>query len=135
MFPFFLIWILIQACPHTAPHYQTRHCFGIVLDQDPPLFVLRGVHQQLGPALGAAAEGKWTYPILQVVMMIVMAGENGDDNHDDDVNESYGYKLGGTDDDHDVARFGDGRAVLRSSVREFLCSEAMAALGVSRTFL
>ena len=40
--------------------------------QDPPLFVLRGVHQQLGPALGAAAEGKWTNPILQVVMMIVM---------------------------------------------------------------
>merc|ERR1719209_1263041 len=28
------------------------------------------------------------------------------------------------------SRFGDGRAVLRSSVREFLCSEAMAALGV-----
>ena len=59
-------------------------------------------------------------------------GENGDDNHDDDVNDSYGYELGGTDDDNDVARFGDGRAVLRSSVREFLCSEAMAALGVSR---
>ena len=57
--------------------------------------------------------------------------ENGDDNHDDDVNDSYDYELGGTDDDHDVARFGDGRAVLRSSVREFLCSEAMAALGVS----
>ena len=56
-------------------------------------------------------------------------------NHDDDVNESYDYKLGGGDDDHDVARFGDGRAVLRSSVREFLCSEAMAALGVSRPFL
>ena len=29
-----------------------------------------------------------------------------------------------------IFRFGDGRAVLRSSVREFLCSEAMAALGV-----
>ena len=28
------------------------------------------------------------------------------------------------------SRFGDGRAVLRSSVREFLCSEAMQALGV-----
>ena len=28
------------------------------------------------------------------------------------------------------SRFGDGRAVLRSSIREFLCSEAMAALGV-----
>ena len=28
------------------------------------------------------------------------------------------------------SRAGDGRAVLRSSVREFLCSEAMAALGV-----
>lgn len=28
------------------------------------------------------------------------------------------------------SRFGDGRAVLRSSVREFLCSEAMFALGV-----
>jgi hypothetical protein len=28
------------------------------------------------------------------------------------------------------SRFGDGRAVLRSSVREFLCSEAMAHLGV-----
>ena len=27
-------------------------------------------------------------------------------------------------------RQGDGRAVLRSSIREFLCSEAMAALGV-----
>jgi uncharacterized protein YdiU (UPF0061 family) len=28
------------------------------------------------------------------------------------------------------SRFGDGRAVLRSSIREFLCSEAMAGLGV-----
>ena len=28
------------------------------------------------------------------------------------------------------SRMGDGRAVLRSSVREFLCSEAMAALGI-----
>jgi len=28
------------------------------------------------------------------------------------------------------SRFGDGRAVLRSSIREFLCSEAMFALGV-----
>lgn len=31
------------------------------------------------------------------------------------------------------ARFADGRAVLRSSVREFLCSEAMARLGVPTT--
>ena len=59
-------------------------------------------------------------------------GENGDNSHDDDVVDSYAYELDGGDDDHDVARFGDGRAVLRSSVREFLCSEAMAALGVSR---
>ena len=95
--------------------------------QDPPLFVLRGVHQQLGPALGAAAEGKWTNPILQVVMMIVMVKMVMII-----MNDSYDYELGGGDDDHDVARFGDGRAVLRSSVREFLCSEAMAALGVSR---
>ena len=28
------------------------------------------------------------------------------------------------------SRFGDGRAVLRSSIREFLCSEAMHYLGV-----
>ena len=31
------------------------------------------------------------------------------------------------------SRFGDGRAVLRSSIREFLCSEAMAALGIPTT--
>ena len=31
------------------------------------------------------------------------------------------------------SREGDGRAVLRSSIREFLCSEAMAALGVPTT--
>lgn len=31
------------------------------------------------------------------------------------------------------ARFADGRAVLRSSIREFLCSEAMHALGVPTT--
>jgi serine/tyrosine/threonine adenylyltransferase len=31
------------------------------------------------------------------------------------------------------SRRGDGRAVLRSSVREFLCSEAMAALGIPTT--
>lgn len=31
------------------------------------------------------------------------------------------------------SRGGDGRAVLRSSVREFLCSEAMAALGIPTT--
>jgi len=29
------------------------------------------------------------------------------------------------------SRFGDGRAVLRSSIREYLCSEAMARLGIS----
>lgn len=29
------------------------------------------------------------------------------------------------------SRFGDGRAVLRSSIREFLCSEALAALGIA----
>jgi uncharacterized protein YdiU (UPF0061 family) len=29
------------------------------------------------------------------------------------------------------SRFGDGRAVLRSSIREYLCSEAMAALGIA----
>src|SRR6185312_15673066 len=28
------------------------------------------------------------------------------------------------------SRFGDGRAVMRSTIREYLCSEAMAALGV-----
>ena len=31
------------------------------------------------------------------------------------------------------SRMGDGRAVLRSSIREYLCSEAMAALGVPTT--
>ncbi len=31
------------------------------------------------------------------------------------------------------SRFADGRAVLRSSIREFLCSEAMAGLGVPST--
>jgi len=31
------------------------------------------------------------------------------------------------------SRFADGRAVLRSSIREFLCSEAMAGLGVPTT--
>ena len=31
------------------------------------------------------------------------------------------------------SRFGDGRAVLRSCIREYLCSEAMAALGIPTT--
>jgi serine/tyrosine/threonine adenylyltransferase len=31
------------------------------------------------------------------------------------------------------SRMGDGRAVLRSSIREFLCSEAVAALGIATT--
>ena len=31
------------------------------------------------------------------------------------------------------SRMGDGRAVLRSSIREFLCSEAMHALGMPTT--
>lgn len=31
------------------------------------------------------------------------------------------------------SRMGDGRAVLRSSIREYLCSEAMAALGIPTT--
>ncbi|WP_019140931.1 protein adenylyltransferase SelO [Noviherbaspirillum massiliense] len=31
------------------------------------------------------------------------------------------------------SRMGDGRAVLRSSIREFLCSEALAALGIPTT--
>src|SRR4029077_5010649 len=29
------------------------------------------------------------------------------------------------------SRFGDGRAVMRSTIREYLCSEAMAALGIT----
>ncbi|MCG6507131.1 protein adenylyltransferase SelO family protein, partial [Vibrio parahaemolyticus] len=31
------------------------------------------------------------------------------------------------------SRMGDGRAVLRSSIREYLCSEAMAGLGIATT--
>ena len=31
------------------------------------------------------------------------------------------------------SRFGDGRAVLRSTIREYLCSEAMAGLGIATT--
>ncbi len=31
------------------------------------------------------------------------------------------------------SRFGDGKAVLRSTIREYLCSEAMAALGIRTT--
>ena len=31
------------------------------------------------------------------------------------------------------SRMGDGRAVLRSSIREFLCSEAMHGLGIPTT--
>lgn len=31
------------------------------------------------------------------------------------------------------SRFADGKAVLRSSIREFLCSEAMWALGIPTT--
>jgi len=31
------------------------------------------------------------------------------------------------------SRFGDGRAVMRSSIREYLCSEAMASLGIPTT--
>jgi uncharacterized protein YdiU (UPF0061 family) len=31
------------------------------------------------------------------------------------------------------SRFGDGRAVMRSSIREYLCSEAMAGLGIPTT--
>ena len=61
-----------DSAPDTAPHYQARHRFAVVLNQDPPLFVLRGVHEQRGPALGAAAEGKRTYPILQVVMIVMV---------------------------------------------------------------
>src|SRR5574340_612589 len=34
---------------------------------------------------------------------------------------------------HYVPQLGDGRAVLRSSIREFLCSEAMHALGIPTT--
>ena len=31
------------------------------------------------------------------------------------------------------SRFGDGRAVMRSTIREYLCSEAMAALDIPTT--
>src|SRR5580704_18375349 len=31
------------------------------------------------------------------------------------------------------SRFGDGRAVMRSTIREYLCSEAMAGLGIPTT--
>ena len=34
---------------------------------------------------------------------------------------------------HRATRFADGRAVLRSSIREYVCSEAMWALGIPTT--
>ena len=78
------------------------------------------------PALGAVAEGKWMYPILQTMMMkvmvkvvmIVMMMMLSIVMPTNLVEVMIIMMLPG--------------AVLRSSVRELLCSEAMAALGVSR---
>ena len=59
--------------------------------------------------MGVAAEGQRSNPLLKVIMIMI-------------IKVFFLLMV--------IFRFGDGRAVLRSSVREFLCSEAMAALGV-----
>ena len=48
------------------------------------------------------------------------------------VNDSFEIQLKGAG-RTPYSRMGDGRAVLRSSIREFLCSEAMHGLGISTT--
>ena len=73
------------------------------------IMIIRRVHQQHGPEVGVAAEGQRSNPLLKVIMIKI-------------INVFFLLMA--------IFRFGDGRAVLRSSVREFLCSEAMAALGV-----
>ncbi|MEK7842914.1 MAG: protein adenylyltransferase SelO family protein, partial [Pseudomonadota bacterium] len=47
--------------------------------------------------------------------------------------QPYAARYGGHQFGHWAGQLGDGRAVLRSSVREFLCSEAMNYLGVPTT--
>jgi len=50
----------------------------------------------------------------------------------DDNNELWDLQLKGAG-TTPYSRFGDGRAVLRSSIREYLCSEAMYGLGIGTT--
>ncbi len=75
------------------------------------------------------------------------SGEHGDKLGGSGSNGSVGAGLGGDIPDPSgvielqlkgsgktpYSRMGDGRAVLRSSIREFLCSEAMAGLGIPTT--
>ncbi|MCC2625578.1 MAG: hypothetical protein K0R14_1451 [Burkholderiales bacterium] len=52
--------------------------------------------------------------------------------HKDTNNQVWELQLKGSG-QTPYSRFGDGRAVLRSSIREYLCSHAMAALGIPTT--
>lgn len=93
------------------------------------------------PELLAALSGNLalagTHPLASVYsghQFGVWAGQLGD---------GRALLLGETDSGHEIqlkgagrtpySRMGDGRAVLRSSIREFLCSEAMHALGIATT--
>ena len=90
--------------------------------------------------------GRATWPGLQTMATVysghqfgVWAGQLGDGRalllgewQADAASPSFELQLKGAG-RTPYSRMGDGRAVLRSSIREFLCSEAMHALGVPTT--
>ena len=93
-----------------------------------------------------ALTGRSTWPGMQPMATVysghqfgVWAGQLGDGRalllgewQADAASPSFELQLKGAG-STPYSRMGDGRAVLRSSIREFLCSEAMHALGVPTT--
>ena len=123
----------LQAAPLTAPYWVGRNA---------------ALGQELGLPAGWTASDDWlqalsgnaTLPGMQPVASVysghqfgVWAGQLGD-GRALLLGELAGHEIqlkgaGRTP----FSRMGDGRAVLRSSIREFLCSEAMHGLGIPTT--
>ncbi|MBS0307702.1 MAG: YdiU family protein [Proteobacteria bacterium] len=93
------------------PDFTDIFCGNHILPQSRPLSAVYSGHQ-FGVWAGQLGDGR-----------AILLGEAGDGTQAQEI-QLKGAGL------TPYSRMGDGRAVLRSSIREYLCSEAMAGLGI-----
>ncbi|CAI5972201.1 unnamed protein product [Closterium sp. NIES-64] len=112
----------------TRPEFAAVFTGGIVLQGCKPYAQCYGGHQ-FGSWAGQLGDGR-----AITLGEVVLGGEGaqGEGAQGKGWRERWELQLKGVG-KTPYSRHADGRAVLRSSIREYLCSEAMAALGVPTT--
>lgn len=100
----------------TIPHAADLLCGNRMFDGSVPIATVYSGHQ-FGVWAGQLGDGR------AILLGDVASAKNS---------EQLEVQLKGSG-HTPYSRFGDGRAVLRSSIREFLCSEAMHGLGIPTT--